>query len=113
VVSALKAVGAPIPVRDETRSHLPANVDAHRRRQDRTQVKETNVEVVVVLHTEFLVPVAAAVCVRGGVEKRETARAASIVAHTQVQRSAARRDELARLVTQLNLRASNPTRSVR
>jgi hypothetical protein len=35
------------------------------------------------------------------------------VAHTQVQRSAARRDELARLVTQLNLRASNPTRSVR
>ena len=76
-------------------------------------MKETNVEVVVVLHTEFLVPVAAAVCVRGGVEKRETARAASIVAHTQVQRSAARRDELARLVTQLNLRASNPTRSFR
>lgn len=59
-------------------TQLSANVDAHHGGKDRTEVKETNVKAGV---TERLITVRVAVRARGGVEKRESAGTATIVAN--------------------------------
>jgi 1-aminocyclopropane-1-carboxylate deaminase len=60
-----------------------------------------------ILLAQRFIPVAISVGDRGGVEKGESARAASIVSHAQEQGAAARRHVLARLVTDLDRRNQN------
>jgi hypothetical protein len=67
---ALETVSATVPIGDEVRPQFPANVDVDHVRQDRAEMKETDVEVRV---TERLVPVRVAVRARSGVEKRQSA----------------------------------------
>ena len=89
-------------------SELPANLYADHRRQHGTEVEKAHAGI---LRAQCLVTIFVVVGAGRGVQEREPARTASIVSHAQVQGAAARRDVVARLVAEFDLRATDSTES--